>query len=423
MYAESIHIYGFKCFGKAELRLQYPGRTGTGVSELSNINLVLGDNGGGKSSVLRAVAIAILTPALLDSGFVPYRLVRRPRPGQAAVRKSFLKVKAVPEPGELPSAFTGRKSIELIARLETRGRGSLDRLHLESTPDSPITEMLSDDYSTAFFVVGYGATRRVEVGEYSESSARRARGLRYQRIAGLFEDHVALRPLQAWLPRLRERDSRRFREAVDQINGVLPPGIAFDGLFDEDEDQFVFDFGGVPTPFSALSDGYKAFIGWIGDLVGHLSDVVPGASRIGEVAGIVLVDEIDLHLHPEWQRNVVPKIAAAFPKLQFVLTSHSPLVASTVRRENVFVTDTAEDGTATITQLQERVFGRSPEDLLLSSYFGLQTTRPEAFQDDARALFHRAASGDANAALDYLDRLTTPAGSDRRPSGGRRRSK
>ena len=65
------------------------------------------------------------------------------------------------------------------------------------------------------------------------------------------------------------------------------------------------------------------------------------------------------------------------PKLQFVLTSHSPLVASTVKRENVFVSDTAEDGTATIEQLEEKVYGRSAEQLLLSSYFGLQTTRPK----------------------------------------------
>jgi AAA15 family ATPase/GTPase len=82
LYAKSIHIYGFKCFGKAELALQYSGRSSGSVSESENINLILGDNGGGKSSVLRALAIAVLAPALLESGFVPYRLVRRPKPAQ-----------------------------------------------------------------------------------------------------------------------------------------------------------------------------------------------------------------------------------------------------------------------------------------------------------------------------------------------------
>jgi hypothetical protein len=422
LYAKSLHIYGFKSFGKAELQLQYPGRKGAGASEVANVNLVLGDNGGGKSSVLRALAIAVLAPALLESGFVPYRLVRRPKSDAEPVDHALLKVEAVPEKNEPIPVTPRRKKLELLARIERRGRGSLDRLHLERTPDSPVAKVLEDDYSPAFFVVGYGATRRVETGEFSESSARRARGLRYQRIAGLFEDHLALRPLQAWLPKVRDRNKERFQAAVAQINCVLPPNIRFTGEFDSEEDQYIFDFEGVPTPLSSLSDGYKAFVGWVVDLVGHLSDVAPPEMAFDAVPGIVLVDEIDLHLHPEWQRGVVPTLAGGFPKLQFVFTSHSPLVASTVKRENVFVTDTAEDGTATIKQLEERVYGRSAEQLLLSSYFGLQTTRPDAFQDEAQELFSKAAGGDSAAALSYLDRLTAPTiATERRSASGRRR--
>ena len=179
-------------------------------------------------------------------------------------------------------------------------------------------------------------------------------------------------------------------------------------MFDSEEEQFIFDFEGVPTPFTALSDGYKAFIGWVGDLIGHLADVAPPKSALEDIPGIVLVDEIDLHLHPAWQRDVVPTLARVFPKLQFVLTSHSPLVASTVKRQNVFVTETAEDGTATVKQLREYVFGRSAEQLLLSSYFGLTTTRPTAFHAEAEKLFERIASGESEAAIEYLERLTGP---------------
>jgi hypothetical protein len=353
---------------------------------------------------------------------VPYRLVRRPKSGEPPIDHALLKVEAVPEAEEPAPATARRKTLQLLARIDRRGRGGLDRLHLESTPDSPIAKVLSDDYSPAFFIVGYGATRRVETGEYSESSARRSRGLRYHRIAGLFEDHVALRPLQGWLPRLRDKDIGRFERAVRQINRVLPENMRFAGERDDDEEQYLFEFDGVPTPFTALSDGYKAFIGWVGDLIGHLADVAPPEVGLDQVPGIVLVDEIDLHLHPAWQRTIVPTVAGAFPKLQFVFTSHSPLVANTVKRENVFVTDTAEDGTATIKQLGERVYGRSPEQLLLSSYFGLQTTRPESFQNEAEALFRKAAEGDSAAALAYLDRLAAPAGApDAKPRKGSRR--
>jgi AAA domain, putative AbiEii toxin, Type IV TA system len=406
VYARTLDIYAFKAFGKAQLRLQYPGRRGQNLPRLRNVNLILGDNGGGKSSVLRALAIAVLAPALLDSGFVPYRLVRRGRPGERVYDDALLKVMGEPGSDELPAPHEKRRGgLELLARIARRSRGDLDRLHLDSTPSSPISERIYDDFSPAFFVVGYGATRRVETGEFSESSARRSRGPRYQRVAGLFEDHVGLRPLQSWLLQLEVKADPRYQEVLGLLEAVMPANIRFVNARDE-EDQYLFEFEGVLTPFSALSDGYKAFIGWVGDLMGHLVDVAPPKLRLAEVAGIVLVDEIDLHLHPAWQRAAVPTLAQAFPKLQFVFTSHSPLVASTVERENVFVTDQAEDGTATIKQLDEKVFGRSAEQLLLSSYFGLKTTRPAAFQDDARDLFQRAAAGDSAAALAYLDSLT-----------------
>ncbi|MCZ8195856.1 MAG: AAA family ATPase [Oligoflexus sp.] len=404
MYARTLSLSDFKCFGQAKLELQYPGREDQATFDLSNINLILGDNGGGKSSVLRGLAIAILAPALLEQGFVPYRLVRRLAAGDGPAF-SLLKVNGVRERPGRPHIT---KKLQLLARLERRGNSSRDRFVLESNAKIPLDRLLFDDFSADFFVVGYGATRRVETGEFSESSARRSRGRRYQRIASLFEDHVALRPLAAWLERLRE-DEKSFKNAVYLLNAVLPPQLKFSGVFDREEEQYLFDFEGIPTPFTALSDGYKAFIGWVGDLIGHLTDVGKNARRLEDIAGIVLVDEIDLHLHPAWQREVVPSLSRVFPRLQFVFTSHSPLVASTVRRKNVFVTDTSEDGSATIKQLEEFTFGRSAEQLLLSSYFGLVSTRSEEFQSDAEKLFARVASGEAEAALEYLNRLTGAA--------------
>lgn len=404
MYVKRLNVYEFRCFGAAELELQYPGRQAEPISDISNVNLILGDNGGGKTSVLRALAIAVLAPALLESGFVPSRLVRRT--DDDTPRKSLLKIEGIATANEKQKTSRKRK-LELLARLEMRGgRGNLDRLHLESTPESPISDLIFDDYSPAFFVAGYGATRRVETGEFSESSARRSRGLRYQRVAGLFEDHVALRPLQSWLPRLTS-DLGKQDAAITQLRRVLPPQIAFTGEQDE-ENQYLFQLNGNTSPFSSLSDGYKAFIGFASDLVSHLVDVAPPKTAIDEIPGLVLVDEIDLHLHPEWQRTVVPALAAAFPRIQFVFTSHSALVASTVKKENVFLTDLDNAGVPTVRQSDENVFGRSAEQLLLSSYFGLTTTRAEGFHAQAVELFEEAAKGSSDAAIQYLKRLTEP---------------
>ncbi|KSV65364.1 hypothetical protein N182_35810 [Sinorhizobium sp. GL2] len=276
----------------------------------------------------------------------------------------------------------------------------------DTDEDKSFADALDDDQSNAIFVAGYSATRFVEPGKFVASSALKSRSLRYQRVAGLFEDNVTLSPMQSWLPQLHARSAEAHARAINLINSVLPSNIRFSGEHDDRDEQYVFEFNGLRTPFGSLSDGYKAFVGWIGDLVGRLAEVAKPRQPFTDIPGLVLVDEIDLHLHPEWQRTVVPELAKAFPNIQFVLTSHSPLVAASLRKENIFVTGSREDGTASIDQFQEKVYGRSSEQLLLSSYFGLTNTRPDTFQDESRELFQRAARGDASAALDYLKKLS-----------------
>lgn len=92
-------------------------------------------------------------------------------------------------------------------------------------------------------------------------------------------------------------------------------------------------------PISLLSDGVRAMISLVADLAlrcvrlnGFLGENAPQYSP-----GIVLIDEVDLHLHPAWQQRVVQTLRAAFPKLQFIISSHSPQVLSTVERDNIRV--------------------------------------------------------------------------------------
>jgi len=92
-------------------------------------------------------------------------------------------------------------------------------------------------------------------------------------------------------------------------------------------------------PISLLSDGVRAMISLVADLAlrcvrlnGFLGEKAPQYSP-----GIVLIDEVDLHLHPAWQQRVVQTLRAAFPKLQFIISSHSPQVLSTVERDNIRV--------------------------------------------------------------------------------------
>ncbi len=102
------------------------------------------------------------------------------------------------------------------------------------------------------------------------------------------------------------------------------------------EDQKVF--------VNQLSDGEKCLLALVGDLARRLAIANPGRSDPLKGRGVVLIDEVDLHLHPEWQRMVVPGLKEAFPNCQFILTTHSPQVLSQVKSQTVYLLNLSDTG-------------------------------------------------------------------------------
>ena len=88
-----------------------------------------------------------------------------------------------------------------------------------------------------------------------------------------------------------------------------------------------------------LSDGEKMLLMLVTDLARRLAIANPNSQDALLGKGIVLIDEIDLHLHPQWQRSVIPSLIQTFPNCQFIVTTHSPQVLSEIQKENVFIID------------------------------------------------------------------------------------
>ena len=406
MYVSSIRITNLRSFRDAEVGFLHPGCDDP--PPLPNVTLLLGDNGAGKTSILRAVALAALAPVIGSSGFLPYRLVRRTT-GESAesaeVEGTFVLH------GEDRHGKQGKGADETVSTLaRVDRRGDVERV-VEGGSWGPDWEAMFVERTPAFLVLGYGATRRVESGASVDESARRkSRFIRYERVAGLFEEHVNLVPLSSWLPRLRESNPGRHRQVITLISELLPEGTS---IREKPEDgEYLFDHNGAPVPFAALSDGYRAFIGWTADLLYHVTFGAPSGARLDETRGIVLVDEVDLHLHPAWQRIVVPQLARTLPNLQFVLTSHSPLVVGTLHSGNLRVIE-QDDGASIVKRLHEHVHGMTADQILVSSYFGLSTPRAPEAVDEMLSLSRRAQEGDHEAAMAFLGRLSestfTPA--------------
>lgn len=98
---------------------------------------------------------------------------------------------------------------------------------------------------------------------------------------------------------------------------------------------------GLDVTVDQLSDGQRVFLGLVSDLARRITMLNPLLINPLEGQGIVLIDEIELHLHPQWQQEVVPKLRAVFPNVQLVITTHSPIVLSTTEKRCIreFVTD------------------------------------------------------------------------------------
>jgi predicted ATP-binding protein involved in virulence len=93
-----------------------------------------------------------------------------------------------------------------------------------------------------------------------------------------------------------------------------------------------------------LSDGEKCTLAMVGDLARRLALANPKLENPLEGYGVVLIDEIELHLHPEWQREIVTTLQKTFPKLQFIITTHSPQVLGEVKNMEIFRLEKAEEG-------------------------------------------------------------------------------
>jgi predicted ATP-binding protein involved in virulence len=98
---------------------------------------------------------------------------------------------------------------------------------------------------------------------------------------------------------------------------------------------------GRMVPFRQLSDGYRLTLAMVADIAWRSVTLNPhlGPAATEETSGVVLIDELDLHLHPRWQRRIVGDLRRAFPRLQFIATTHSPFIVQSMRSDEVLNLD------------------------------------------------------------------------------------
>lgn len=170
-------------------------------------------------------------------------------------------------------------------------------------------------------------------------------------------------------------------------------------------------FGSMPVDM--LSDGVRNAIAMVADLAFRAYKLNPhlGADAACQTPGIALIDEVDMFLHPSWQQTIAGALRKAFPKLQFIVTTHSPQVLSTVRRENIRVLSPDQRGNIIATEPMAHTYGEPSGDVMHSVML-VDPQPPVAEKPDLQRLTEWVDQGryQDDAALSLMNRLTQTLG-------------
>ncbi|MEA1907845.1 MAG: AAA family ATPase [Euryarchaeota archaeon] len=158
-----------------------------------------------------------------------------------------------------------------------------------------------------------------------------------------------------------------------------------------------------------LSGGEKILIAMIGDLARRMAIANPDSTKPLEGSGIVLIDEIDLHLHPKWQRRIVPKLLEVFPDCQFIISTHSPHVITHVHPESLFLLEQTDSGI--VARNPKESYGKNV-DRVLEDLMGLETTRPDEVALDLHSIFETIDAGKLEEARSQITDLMQKIGAD-----------
>jgi len=338
----SLHVTNFRAIDDIEIPVPLKRSEKSGVSCL----LLLGENSVGKSTCLSAVALALLGTRESHRLKIPYGDLAR-----SAARDSW--DVWVKKPVQARVYFDDRKSPAEFSYDPVRNR-------IEGTEDQSAV------------VLGYGPHRY-----FARSRGRRGTSAA-QRVRSLFDPSQALPDPSDWLTSLR---GFVFDEVARTIRTILPIGDD-DHLVNDPRSGICVWAQGQLTPVGRLSEGYRSVFAMVADICRSLLE---HWSNMETARGVVLIDEIETHLHPQWKMRVMTSLRRAFPNVQFIATTHDPLCLRGMEDDEVIVlTRTPDGGVGRLNDLP-KISGMRAEQLLTSEYFGLSSTiDPDVQLDIAR---------------------------------------
>lgn len=351
--------------------------------------VILGDNGTGKTSLLRKLVDMV---PKLDQWLTEQK-------AKHLVHVDWWSAPAEDEPPDIHIGSQGtrsRASYGYGARLEDAG-STFQTASLEvQRAGRPGSFEASVEHTSApidkMVLFAYGANRPIGSGSLSEYHADGTRSLTVE--------NSPLMPAEEWLlqqyllVRHGNGDAQVAKQRLETVKGLLKELLPEDDI--QDITFKAIDLSSarqriavhVKTPYGevqlrALSLGYRTLMAWMIDLAVQMFARYPDSKQPLHEPAVVLVDEIDLHLHPKWQRKLFEGLSVKFPNVQFIVTAHSPLVVQAAGADaNIVVLQRPEGAShVEITRQPNQIRFWRLDQMLTSDLFGLPSARPPEFDE------------------------------------------
>ena len=352
-------------------------------------HVVLGDNGSGKSSFLRAIALALVGAGRAEGLRQSWNdwLTHGEQEGEIRL-VLWSATPDVVHATNLPDDNLYSPGIRL-RRMSNEETELVDLLPNDPSRQSLAQVLGLDEIDTVreWFSTSFGPFRRFSGGSSQPSKLPSL----LARHLSLFDEGVAFTTCLDWLQDLKFRalehdpEGRLLDRLIRFVNesDFLPSGVRIEDV--TSRDVMFRDANGVVVPIMDLSDGYRSILGMTFEIVRQMAvtfgpDGVFDPDNPTRVVpeGVVIVDEIDTHLHPTWQSRIGHWFCAHFPNVQFIVSTHSPLVCQSAENGSVYLLPRSGSG---------EKGGRLKRDTLLRLVHGtvLDAYGTEAFGSEAAA--------------------------------------
>lgn len=343
MYLKTMKLHNFRCFSDLEINLS------------DELSVIVGNNGAGKSTVLEAAAILAGTLTSAMDGLTSYNIKK-----SDAHYKYFQMGSVVDVQPQYPVEISaeGVVSGEKIKWTRTlhsaKSRSNLTGAkEVVRIADNYQQRLRSGDSALILPIIAYYGTGRLwnqYIDRKNEEAIKNSRTNGYiDCLDGAANDKL----MKKWFQKMtiqQYQQEKTFPEYAAVCNAVSQCFKSITGCnnakiqynLDTNEIDVLYTNAmheNIRIPMNQLSDGYKCTISLIADIAYRMATLNPQLldKVLVETEGIVLIDEIDLHLHPSWQQRILQDLRAIFPRVQFIVSTHAPAVINSVQSECLVV--------------------------------------------------------------------------------------